>query len=265
MPAELLLTIADNLPTASLSRFLRTTQSLHIFLTPVLTKRISTEHLGRSILKSGITHNHLPTVHLALAHSARWHSKPKRGPCYNALKAACDAGHLAIVAALMSHYGPSMLTRLRCHANPFVTAVKTANVPLLTVLLEHGAPPDFVNRHSQSALDIAAIYGCVEITEVLIAHGAPVWDARNSLSYAMYYGNWDVVRVLLRAGLCDLEWCEDGVPRLPVGYRSEEVIEAWIEGKVDDVARYREAEEATGTTGHMHFLDQRRRFMWMFL
>lgn len=231
IPPELILTVTDNLPTASLNCLLRTCQSLRALLAPVLTKRITTERRATSILKRGIRHHHLPTVHLALAHKAYWHAtrKGRRESCYNALHAACVSHQLDIVAALLTHYGPSMVIESRCY-NPLEAALMRNDIAMVTVLLEHGVPVDLLSRREEdeTALVLAARCGRAAMTELLVKHGAPVQSEPECLLQAITSQHWDVVRVLLREGVPVPNYYE-WAGRAPLTSRSPDQIEAWIQ------------------------------------
>lgn len=229
IPPELILTIADNLPSTSLNSLLRTCHSLHTLLSPFLTKRITTENLATSLLKRGISRNHLPTVLLALAHNASWHApyKDHFGSCYNALRAACDKNHLAVVAALLTHYGVGEIVQSGCY-HPLETALMTNDLALATVLLQHGVTLESLPQHGDSALMLTARYGNGAMAELLVRYGAKVETNPESLRQAIDADKWDVVRVLLREGVPMEEGCEwEG--GTPLTGRSTEEVEAWIQ------------------------------------
>lgn len=241
LPCELILTVSDNLPVADLSRLLRACHSLHDLLSPALTARITTEKLAATILRRGIQRNNLSTVHLALAHNAALHIPGDNMECSCALEEACDRSHLDIVEAIIKHYGPKILSEnpdpdgLYSHVNPLEGAIRQNNLALTTLLLEHGARANRTVWYGypssdKSPLDFAGEYGSDEIAEVLIKHGANVDDAYLSLAYAMNRGSWGVAAVLLREGVDvwepDFPWSAS----CPLGERSPEEIEAWVEG-----------------------------------
>lgn len=241
LPRELILTVADTLPTASLSRLLRTCHSLYQFLGPALITRITTEQLAGAILSSGITHHHLPTVQLGLAHNAAWHTESENGDCYSAFEHACDSGLIDIVAILISHYGPTIFTKYRrpdqtyCHNNPLETAIRSNDLALTTVLLEHGFPAnravwDRYPNSDETPLDFTAKYGSAKIAEALIKHGADASGAGRSLSYAVENARWDVAKVLLREGVSVWAPAFKWTDRFPLGSRSPDEIEAWVKG-----------------------------------
>lgn len=241
LPRELMLDVANNLPTVFLSRLHRTCHSLHQFLGPVLTARITTENLASTVLASGITDNHLPTVHLALAHNAPWHMVKDRD-CYSAVEHACQNGHTEIVAALIAHYGPRILSDYHnpnktyyCHNNPLETALRGNNLVLTTLLLEHGLPANRIIWYrwcDKTPLDFAGKYGSAEIVELLIKYGADVLQDGRCLCYAVEYERWDVVKVLLRQGVWVWPPSFDWSDRFPLSSRSPEQIEAWVAGGI---------------------------------
>lgn len=236
LPQELILAVGDNLPVASLSCLLRTCHSLHQLFGPALADRITTEQLASTILQRGIRNNHLPTVHLALAHEAAWHTWDEGGRCYCALAEACRLNHLDIVDTLIKHYGPTILTDNQdpegsyCHINPLEVAIRCNNLPLTTLLLEGGAPATRTVTYlsDKSPLDYAGKYGSAEIAEVLIKHGAEVVHAGRSLCYAVESGRWGVADVLLREGVSvwvrELPWTHSCC----LGESSAEDIAAWV-------------------------------------
>lgn len=250
LPRELILTVADILPTVSLTHLLRTCHSLHQLLGPALTTRITNEQLASTILENGIERHHLPTIHLALAHNASWHTMGENGLCgYTAVEHACELGHTDTLTALITHYGPSILTENHtpgqkfCHTNPLEIAICSQNLTMTTFLLEHGAPANRTVWYGypssdKSPLDYAAKHGTAAIAEVLIKHGADVPHASRSLNYALNHGRWDVVRLLLREGvwLSRYGWCHS----FPLTGRSPEEIDAWVESGIEYIRKHGE-------------------------
>lgn len=244
LPRELVLSVADNLSTVFLTRLFRTCHSLHQLLGPTLTARITAEQLASTILKSGIKRNHLPTVQLALAHNAAWHTVFENGLCYSAIGHACYRGQIDTVAALITHYGPLILTEDheldKCyrHQNALKTAIRRNNLALTTLLLEHGAPVNITGWYGfhsryESPLDIAAKHGTAEIAEVLIKYGANVRRAKRSLDYAMDCENWAVVKLLMRGGVWMEMPCYEWSDRCPLTSRLPEEIDAWVAGAME--------------------------------
>lgn len=238
LPQELVLTIGQYLPTTLLGRLLCTCHSFHRLLGPELTTRITTERLASTILYRGIRNNHLPTVHLALAHNAAWNTRNDGEQGYGALVEACNLNRLDIVDTLLTHYGPRILTEIHhpddnyYEPNPLETAIRCNNLARTTFLLERGAAANRIVSHGhlisdKSPLDCAAKYGSAEIAEVLIKHGADVRHAGRSLLYAVMNKRWDVAEVLLREGVSvwerHLPWSDSSL-----GERSPENIEAWV-------------------------------------
>lgn len=239
LPRELILDIGESLPTSSLSCLLQTCHSLQQLLWPALTTRITTENLESSVLQWGIQHNLFPTVELALAHNATWHTQEVRANCYSALADACGRNHLDIVAALLTHFGPSIVRTNEqpngqfCHVNQLEVAIRSNNLACTTLLLEGGA---LANRtmwygfrgNDKSMLGLAAMYRSAEIAEVLIKHGAEVGRADRSLCYAVDNGRWDVVKVLLREAVSVWEHLFEWSDYCPLGERTPEEVEAWV-------------------------------------
>lgn len=255
LPRELILAVGDILPIASLSQFLRTCRSLHQLLWPALTTRINTENLASSVLLRGIGSHHLPTVNLALAHNAAWHTRDKFGQCSSALANACGLEHLEIVSLLITHYGPTILTDNQtpsgdfCHDDPLLNAVRWNNLELTTLLLRSGAPTNLTVWYgypssNKSPLDYAAKYGSAPVAEVLIKYGADVSGACSSFSYAVRHERWDVARVLLREGVMlrgyGFEWSNEA----PLGTRTPSEIEAWLTAGAVYMTQWRDANRA---------------------
>lgn len=242
LPRELIFTIADHLPTNSLGRLLRTCQSMRSLLAPALTTRIRTEDLASEILLNGIHHNNLLTVHLALAHDAAWHTETDRNMnCCSAILRASKRGQLNIVAALIAHYGPTILTDndradgTYCHQSPLECAIHRKDLALTTLILEHGASANRTRSYScpdrdRQPLEVAAKYATAEIVEVLIKHGADLGRAHRSLFYAIKNEKWDMVRVLLREGIPvangEFMWCSG----LTNDKRTPDEVEAFVVG-----------------------------------
>lgn len=247
LPRELMLDIVTYLPTAILSRLQQTCLSLHDFLGPVLTARITTENLASTVLACGIRNNHIPTVRLAIAHDASWHVLGPDRVCYSAVEHACGLGHTDILAALIGHYGAGILTDFHradksyyCHPNPLETALRTGNLALTTLLLENGFPANRViwyRQYEQSPLDFAAKHGSAEIIEALFRHGAQMGSDGHCLGYAVENERWDVVSALLREGAPVWPPFFKWAPRFPLSPRSKEEIEAWVAGGKDDMYR----------------------------
>lgn len=255
IPRELVLAVADNLSIGSLSHLIRTCRSFHLLLQQALISRITTEELASTILRYGILQNHLPTVHLALAHNAAWHTYHKFGDCSNALADACHDNRLDIVTALITHFGPEILTVNDtpdgdyCHKNELLFAVRFNNLALTTLLLESGMPAKRARLYGypsrdEDPLDLAGMYGSAEIAEVLIKYGADAQQATSSLHHAVRCGNWGVAKVLLREGVVgwdsEFEWSG----RFPLGGRSSGEIDAWVTGGIEYMTRCREENEA---------------------
>lgn len=177
-------------------------------------------------------------MHLALAHKASWHTKPKgkdkpkgnNKRCYDALRAACNSRQFDIVAILLNHFGPGIITQTRCHTHLFADALKHDDVALATVFLENVTPTGMLEDLDveHCALDYAAMYGSPPMAELLIKHGAPVRTALYCLRHAIHFNRWDVARVLLREGAPVPEWPEWAV-QTPLTSRSSEQIEKWIQ------------------------------------
>lgn len=175
-PHEIVLTIADQLPTASVGHLHATCDSLHMGLSHILTSRITTECLEVSILFHGIQENFLPTVHLALTHKAQWHTYTTPGNCYSAIIKACKLGHLTIIVAVIAHYGPTILTdkgiddACCCNQSPLSYALNNNDLALTTLLLQSGIPGHWPAAWwiLDQPLTLAAKFGSPAIAQVLV-------------------------------------------------------------------------------------------------
>ncbi len=90
----------------------------------------------------------------------------------------------------------------------------------LATLLESGADPELRNDQGENALHVAARFGFVEVTEVLLANGADPdvaagsRDARTALHFAVERGEVEVTRTLLAGGADPDARTEGGAPVL---------------------------------------------------
>lgn len=168
---------------------------------------------------------------------------------------ACDFRRLDIVSLLISHFGHTILTDNQtpsgdyCHEDPLLLAVRANNLALTTLLLEAGASPIQTVWYGypisdKSPLDCAGKYGSAPVAEILIKYGAEVKYASRSLSYAVRHENWDVARVLLRGGVHVWEPNYEWAGRAPLGDRSPEEIEAWLDAGASYMEQCRESEMA---------------------
>lgn len=115
LPRELVRTIGDNMPIATLSRFLRTCHSLHELLSPAFIARITTEKLSFTVLTRGIELGYLSTVRLALDHDAPWHLGGDSPGCYNTFEAACNRCSNRFEDACNRCYNPFGDVCYRCY------------------------------------------------------------------------------------------------------------------------------------------------------
>lgn len=179
---------------------------------------------------------------LALAHEADWHTFNDYRRCTSALELACESNRLDIVAAVLTHFGPTIhdshtADGSYCHQNELEVAIRVNNVGLATL---HGASANRVVWYGaldsdKSPLDLAAKYGSSKIAEALLKYGADVVVAHHSLQYAVETGRWVVATVLLlnnsRIWEPAFPWRES----CPVGKRTIEQVEGWVEGGIRDM------------------------------
>ncbi|KAJ4906364.1 putative E3 ubiquitin-protein ligase XBAT31 [Raphanus sativus] len=83
-------------------------------------------------------------------------------------------------------------------------AAASGHIEILTLLLERFKNPDVLNRHKQTPLMLAAMYGRISCVKKLTEVGANVLmfdyvNRRTCLHYAAYYGHADCVQAILSA------------------------------------------------------------------
>ncbi len=98
----------------------------------------------------------------------------------------------------------------RVRSFPLDDAVTRGSLPIVQLLLDHGALVDDPHDHYISPLMLAALYGQFEIAQVLIEHGAEInrqhgnWT-RTALDIAEIYGHPDIAELLRAHGGIRLE------------------------------------------------------------
>ncbi len=109
-----------------------------------------------------------------------------------------------LVEVLLEHgANPNLMNILG--SSPLDEAVKAANVKLVKMLLKAGADANVANSDGQTPLMIAAHTGVVKIAKLLVRHGANVnaqerWRGQTGLMWAAAQGYPDMTRYLVRHG-----------------------------------------------------------------
>jgi len=88
---------------------------------------------------------------------------------------------------------------------PVLTAARSNDVPVMTLLLKAGANPDAENDFGQTALSLAAFYDNADLVTLLLAHGANVAHRNNGHGQTALYeaiggDHPDIITILLAHG-----------------------------------------------------------------
>ncbi|CAN6816081.1 unnamed protein product [Brassica oleracea] len=116
--------------------------------------------------------------------------------------ASVQCGDIVTVRRVMTS-DPSLPTPYDRHSVLHVAAA-SGQIEILTLLLERFENPDVLNRHKQTPLMLAAMYGRISCVKKLAEVGANVLmfdsvNRRTCLHYAAYYGHADCVQAILSA------------------------------------------------------------------
>eukprot|EP01018_Ginkgo_biloba_P034050 Gb_13641 [translate_table: standard] len=118
---------------------------------------------------------------------------------------AVQQGDLRMVEALLDTE-PNLITRTTVcdKLSPLHIAAANGQIDVLSFLLDRDVHPDVLNRHKQTPLMMAAMYGKVSCIERLLQAGANVllFDSRHGrtcLHYAANYGHTDCLQIILAA------------------------------------------------------------------
>ncbi len=109
-----------------------------------------------------------------------------------------------MVKVLLKHgANPNLMSILG--SSPLGEAVKTGNVELVKMLLKAGADANLANPDGQTPLMIAAHTGVVKVAKLLVRHGANVnawerWRGQTGLMWAAAQGYPDMTQYLVRHG-----------------------------------------------------------------
>ncbi|KAH0890129.1 hypothetical protein HID58_052558, partial [Brassica napus] len=119
--------------------------------------------------------------------------------------ASVQCGDIVTVRRVMTS-DPSLLHQTTPYDRHSVLHVAAASgqIEILTLLLERFENPDVLNRHKQTPLMLAAMYGRISCVKKLAEVGANVLmfdsvNRRTCLHYAAYYGHADCVQAILSA------------------------------------------------------------------
>nr|GLL30997.1 putative E3 ubiquitin-protein ligase XBAT31 [Ipomoea trifida] len=121
------------------------------------------------------------------------------------LFSAVQGGDVEMVEAVLQR-DPSLVRRATVYDRHSALHIAAANghIQIVTVLLNRSINPDLLNRHKQTPLMLAAMYGKISCVQKLIEAGANilVFDSlhgRTCLHYAAYYGHSDCLKAILSA------------------------------------------------------------------
>lgn len=121
------------------------------------------------------------------------------GESFTALCAACEAGHLDIVTALIE-VGAGKLDKDLEHRSPLISAILRAHVDVVSLPIKTGIDVN-ARAGNASALSIAAANGQVLMVEALSRAGALTglddYHGHTALMIASAEGRMDVVQALL--------------------------------------------------------------------
>ncbi|CAD6334898.1 unnamed protein product [Miscanthus lutarioriparius] len=118
---------------------------------------------------------------------------------------AAQVGDLDVLGALLAA-DPSLARRATLYDRLSALHIAAANgrLEVLSMILDHGVPPDVVNRHKQTPLMLAAMHGKIDCVLKLLQAGANIlmFDSlhgRSCLHHASYFGHVDCLQAILTA------------------------------------------------------------------
>nr|ACN35883.1 unknown [Zea mays] len=128
----------------------------------------------------------------------------RTGDEHNYFRAA-QVGDLDALDALLAA-DPSLARRATLYDRLSALHITAANghLEVMSMILDHGVPPDAVNRHKQTPLMLAAMHGKIDCARKLLEAGANIlmFDSlhgRTCLHHASYFGHVDCLRAILAA------------------------------------------------------------------
>ncbi|RID54050.1 hypothetical protein BRARA_G01403 [Brassica rapa] len=126
-------------------------------------------------------------------------------PEHHGIFASVQCGDIVTVRRVMMT-DPTLLNQATPYDRHSVLHVAAASgqIEILSLLLERVTNPDTLNRHKQTPLMLAAMYGRISCVKKLAQVGANVLmfdsvNRRTCLHYAAYYGHADCVQAILSA------------------------------------------------------------------
>jgi len=128
----------------------------------------------------------------------------RTGDEHNYFRAA-QVGDLDALDALLAA-DPSLARRATLYDRLSALHIAAANgrLEVLSMVLDHGVPPDVVNRHKQTPLMLAAMHGKIDCARKLLQAGANIlmFDSlhgRTCLHHASYFGHVGCLQAILTA------------------------------------------------------------------
>lgn len=213
---ELVLAVADLLPTRDLSHLSRTCHQLHNLLDDHLLARIDPADLVAYLLRKAIFDNNIDTVRFALSFNPPWHDK-HYSDC-SVISYTAQLGHIDILSLLLNHFiEPESAQQELCHNAPLIDAIQNRDLDMFILLLSRGVDPnhtisgdDLTPEFMTEPLDVVAEFGTEEMARLLFEYGAEhlnrSWSS-GCVGTAVSMGNWPVLRVLLENGVeVDATW-----------------------------------------------------------
>ncbi|CAN7116216.1 unnamed protein product [Brassica rapa subsp. narinosa] len=162
----------------------------------ILTPEQSASPVADGVVIPSILH----IISLEMGQSMSCGTRPEHG-----VFASVQCGDIVTVRRVMTS-DPSLLHQTTPYDRHSVLHVAAASgqIEILTLLLERFKNPDVLNRHKQTPLMLAAMYGRISSVKKLAEVGANVLmfdsvNRRTCLHYAAYYGHADCVQAILSA------------------------------------------------------------------
>ncbi|KAA0162207.1 hypothetical protein FNF28_04810 [Cafeteria roenbergensis] len=152
------------------------------------------------------------------------------GEAGKALWNAAKAGNVEEATRLLEAGAPVSWADQRFRWSPFAIAALSERLPLMRLLLEHGADLEAKDQSGQTALIMSAANGKADVTALLLEHGADLeakdQSGQTALIMSAANGKADVMALLLEHG-ADLEAKDQdgrGVASVCWGARCRELL-----------------------------------------